>query len=404
MGYRSGMRIITTTKDLKETCERFAEEEFVTVDTEFLREKTFYPKLCLIQMASSDDEVIIDPLADATLDLTSFFDLMSHTATVKVFHSARQDIEIVHNLGDVIPKPLFDSQVAAMVCGFGDSVSYEGLIRKLVGARIDKTSRFTDWSHRPLSEKQLSYAMSDVTHLRKAYQKLKTQLDNTGRESWLAEEMAVLENPDTYRQEPENAWKRLKYKARKKRNQAAIMAVAAWREREAQTRDVPRNRVMKDEALGEIATQLPREPADFRRLRAVPRGFGESQQAFGLLKALKQALDGPMDHVPDVRDEPFDQMAKPTAIIDILKVALKIASESNHVAQKLIASVGDLERIAIDDDAPVPALKGWRRELFGETALQLKHGRMCIAIENGEAVILPNAAADAELPFVASAE
>jgi ribonuclease D len=397
------MRIITTSEALKETCVEFAEHDFVTVDTEFMREKTFYPKLCLIQMACDTDEVIIDPQADG-LDLEPFFDLMGDTGIVKVFHSARQDIEIMHYMGDVIPKPLFDTQVAAMVCGFGDSVGYENLVRKLVGAKIDKTSRFTDWSHRPLSERQLAYAMSDVTHLRKAYTKLKAQLDNTGRESWLAEEMAVLESPDTYRSDPKDAWKRLKFRARKQRNLAAFMAAAAWREREAQSRDVPRNRVLKDEALSEIATQLPKEPGDFRRLRAVPRGFGESQQAFGLLKEIKKALDGPMDHVPDVKYEPVDQTARPTAVIDILKVALKVASERHHVAQKLIASVADLEQIAMNDEADVPALKGWRRELFGGLALQLKHGRMCIAVEGGEAVIVPLSGGGEDMPIAVSAE
>ena len=403
MRYRGAMRIITSSEALRETCAEFASHDFVTVDTEFMREKTFYPKLCLIQMACPDDEVIVDPLTD-DLDLTPFFELMADPGTVKVFHSARQDIEIMHYLGDVIPKPLFDTQVAAMVCGFGDSVGYENLVRKLVGARIDKTSRFTDWSHRPLSERQLSYALSDVTHLRKAYTKLKTQLDNTGRESWLAEEMAVLESPDTYRSDPEDAWKRLKFRARKKRNLAAFIAAAAWRERESQTRDVPRNRVLKDEALSEIATQLPKEPSDFRRLRAVPRGFGESQQAFGLLKEIKRALESPMDNVPDVNYEPVDQTARPTAIIDVLKVALKVASERHHVAQKLIASVSDIEQIALNDDADVPALKGWRRELFGEMALRLKHGQMCIAIENGEAVIVPKSSASEAMPIAVSAE
>lgn len=397
------MRIITTSEALAEVCADFAQHEFVTVDTEFMREKTFYPILCLIQMACNGDEVIVDPLAK-DIDLAPFFALMADTETVKVFHSARQDIEIMHYMGDVIPTPLFDTQVAAMVCGFGDSVGYENLVRKLVGARIDKTSRFTDWSHRPLSEKQLTYALSDVTHLRKAYLKLKAQLDKTGRESWLAEEMAVLESADTYRQEPENAWKRLKYRARKKRNLAVFIAAAAWREREAQSRDVPRNRILKDEALSEIATQLPREPADFKRLRAVPRGFGGSQQAVALLKQINKALEGPMDHVPEVKYEPVDQTAKPTAIIDLLKVALKVASERHHVAQKLIASVSDLEQIALDDEAEVRALKGWRRELFGETALDLKHGRMCIAIENGAAVVVPRDGAASDLPIAVSAE
>ena len=397
------MRLITTSEALKETCDAFAAHEFVTVDTEFMREKTFYPKLCLIQMACPTDEVIIDPMADG-IDLGPFFELMGNTSIVKVFHSARQDIEIMHYMGDVIPTPLFDTQVAAMVCGFGDSVGYENLVRKLVGAKIDKTSRFTDWSQRPLSERQLSYALSDVTHLRKAYTKLKAQLDNTGRETWLAEEMSVLESADTYRSDPQHAWKRLKYRARKKRNLAAFMAAAAWREREAQTRDVPRNRVLKDEALSEIATQLPREPSDFKRMRAVPRGFGESQQAFGLLKEVRKAVDGPMDHVPEVNYEPVDQTARPTAIIDVLKVALKVASERHHVAQKLIASVSDLEQIAMNDEAEVPALKGWRRELFGGLALQLKHGRMCIAIENGEAVIVPRPGGSEDLAVAVSAE
>ncbi len=397
------MRIITTSEVLRETCTQFATHDFVTVDTEFMREKTFYPKLCLIQMACTSDEVIIDPQADG-LDLSSFFELMADTGVVKVFHSARQDIEIMHYMGDVIPKPLFDTQVAAMVCGFGDSVGYENLVRKLVGAKIDKTSRFTDWSQRPLSDRQLAYAMSDVTHLCKVYAKLKAQLDNTGRESWLAEEMAVLESPDTYRSDPQHAWKRLKYRARKQRNLAVFMAAAAWREREAQTRDVPRNRVLKDEALSEIATQMPREPGDFRRLRAVPRGFGDSQQAFGLLKEIKKALDGPMDHVPDVNYEPVDQTARPTAIIDVLKVALKVASERHHVAQKLIASVSDIEQIALNDEADVPALKGWRRELFGDLALQIKHGRMCIAVDGGEAVIVSLPGAGADLAHAVSAE
>ncbi|MGI9415857.1 MAG: ribonuclease D [Hyphomicrobiales bacterium] len=397
------MKIITTTQELSDICGRFAEEDFVTVDTEFMRERTYWPKLCLIQMASQSHEAMVDPLAkDIALD--PFFRLMGDTGTVKVFHSARQDIEIMCHMGDVIPKPLFDTQVAAMVCGFGDSVGYENLVRKLVGARIDKTSRFTDWSHRPLSEKQLKYALSDVTHLRGAYAKLKKQLDKNGREAWLAEEMAILESPSTYRTEPENAWKRLKYRARTKRNLAVFIEAAAWREREAQKRDVPRNRILKDEALAEIATQIPSEPGDFRRLRAVPRGFGESQQAFALLKGVKQALDGPMDHVPEVKYDAAAALPKPGAIVEVLKVALRIASERHRVAQKLIASVGDLEQIAHDDEADVRALKGWRRELFGEAALALKHGRMCIVIEDGEALFVPRDGAETELPMAVSAE
>ena len=397
------MNIITTTQELRDFCGQLAAEEFVTVDTEFMRERTYWPKLCLIQMASKSHEAIIDPLAK-DIDLGPFFDLMGDTSTVKVFHSARQDIEIMCYMGDVIPKPLFDTQVAAMVCGFGDSVGYENLVRKLVGARIDKTSRFTDWSQRPLSEKQLKYALSDVTHLRGAYAKLKKQLDKNGREHWLAEEMAILESPSTYRTEPENAWKRLKFRARAKRNLAAFIALAAWREREAQQRDVPRNRILKDEALAEIATQLPAAPEDFRRMRAVPRGFGDSQQASSLLKAVKGALDGPMDQVPEVKQDPAATLPKPGAIVEVLKVALRIASERNSVAQKLIAAVADLEQIANDDEADVRALKGWRRELFGETALALKHGRMCIVVEDGEAQVVERNGAAAPPQMAVSAE
>ena len=397
------MKIITTTEDLREFCTQLAAEDFVTVDTEFMRERTYWPKLCLIQMASTSHEGIVDPLVK-DLDLSPFFELMGDTSIVKVFHSARQDIEIMCHMGDVIPKPLFDTQVAAMVCGFGDSVGYENLIRKLVGARIDKTSRFTDWSQRPLSEKQLKYALSDVTHLRGAYAKLKKQLDKNGREHWLAEEMAILESPSTYRTEPGSAWKRLKYRARSKRNLAAFIALAAWREREAQKRDVPRNRILKDEALAEIATQLPSGPDDFRRMRAVPRGFGDSQQAASLLKAVGEALDGPMDHVPDVKQDQAAALPKPGAIVEVLKVALRIASERNSVAQKLIAAVSDLEQIANDDNADVRALKGWRRELFGETALALKHGRMCIVIESGEAQVVELEAVEARPEIAVSAE
>jgi ribonuclease D len=398
------MNVITTTENLATLCTNFRGEPFITVDTEFMREKTYWPQLCLIQMASASDEAIVDPLAEG-IDLKPFFDLMADESIVKVFHSARQDIEIVHYLGGVIPKPMFDTQVAAMVCGFGDSVGYENLVKKLVGARIDKTSRFTDWSHRPLSEKQLKYAMSDVTHLRDAYEKLKKHLDNTGRETWLAEEMAILEAPETYHTEPGDAWKRLKFRPRTKRMLAIFVEVAAWREREAQNRDVPRGRVLKDDALSELATQAPKEAEDLRRLRAVPRGFADGSHGANILKAVKAGLEASLDGLPEIQDKPLPMDAKNGAVVEILKVALKVASERHNVAQKLIANVADLEAIANDDDADVRALSGWRRKLFGSSALDLKHGRACVAIENGKAVVLPREApSEPEIRFVESAE
>ena len=359
-----------------------------TVDTEFLRESTFWPKLCLIQVAGPDEEYIIDPLAEG-IELDVFFELMANEDVVKVFHAARQDIEIMHHMGDVIPKPLFDTQVAAMVCGFGDSVGYENIVRKLVNAQIDKTSRFTDWSRRPLTDKQLNYAMADVTHLRVVYEKLNAQLDDTGRASWLKEEMTILESPQTYVSEPRDAWKRLKFRARNKRALAIFTEIAAWREREAQARDIPRNRILKEEALQEIATQTPKSTNDLDGLRAVPRGFGRSPQARGLLEAVMRGLKADTSELPDPRrmHTPPPQGIGP--IMEILKVALKIACDRHDVAQKLIANVSDLEKIAADDNADVPALKGWRRELFGNDALKLKNGEYCLAIEDGEAVMLP---------------
>ena len=397
------MKIVTESGSLADVCSRLSQAPFITVDTEFLRETTFWPKLCLIQMASSTEEVIVDPLADG-MDLQPFYDLMANTSVVKVFHAARQDIEIVHHQAGVIPKPLFDTQVAAMVCGFGDSVGYENLIRQLTGHQIDKTSRFTDWSHRPLSDKQLAYAMADVTHLRDAYANIKQQLDGSGRAHWLAEEMAVLESPSTYTTDPRDAWKRIKFKTRSKRALAVLIEISAWREREAQARDVPRNRILKDEALQEIALQMPKQTADLDRLRAVPRGFGRSGQARDLVDAVHRGLRADTADLPNPRkgSAPLPQGLGP--IIEMLKVALKIACDKNRVAQKLIATVSDLEKIAADDNADVPALKGWRREIFGEDALRLKHGEYCLAIEDGEAVLLPKPTTSARPRLVHSAD
>ncbi len=382
------MHIITTTEELQSVCDRLASEKFVTVDTEFMRETTYWPLLCLIQMAGQHDEVIVDPLSE-DLALDPFMELMSNGSVMKVFHAARQDVEIIHHLGGIVPTPMFDTQVAAMVCGFGDSIGYENIVRQLTGNSIDKSSRFTDWSRRPLSDKQLAYALSDVTHLRPVYQKLRKSLNKSNRENWLTEEMAILTSPNTYSALPEEAWKRLKFKARNKKSMATFMHVAAWREREAQERDVPRNRVLKEDALGELAVQAPDSIEGLARLRALPRGFAQSRQAKSLLQAIADGRNMDPDDVPSVKHNNKPPVPAPASVVDLLKVTLKYVCESHGVASKLIANVADLEAIALNDQANVNALKGWRRKLFGEIALDVKHGKLAVALEDGEITIEP---------------
>jgi ribonuclease D len=378
------MDLITRTDALSDACARLARRPFVTVDTEFLRETTYYPKLCLVQMASTDEAILVDPLAEG-LDLAPFFALMADPGVVKVFHSARQDLEIVWNLGAMVPAPLFDTQVAAMVCGYGDSVSYEQLVNDLAKARIDKSSRFTDWSRRPLSEAQLTYALSDVTHLVKVYDALTAQLEASGRRAWLDEEMAILTSPDTYRADPENAWKRLGGRLRKAREIAVLMELAAWREREAQNRDVPRGRVLKDDALIDLATAAPRSVEALGRLRSIPNGFERSRTAGDILAAVERGLARDPKTVPVA--ERLRRSGSTGAVVDLLKVLLKAVSENEGVAPKIIATVEELEAIAEDDAADVPSLHGWRRQLFGERALALKNGHLGLAMERGRVVV-----------------
>ncbi|EWY39960.1 ribonuclease D [Skermanella stibiiresistens SB22] len=381
------MTLISTTADLEALCERLKSADYITVDTEFMREKTFWPKLCLIQIAGPDEAVAIDPQADG-IDLTPLFNLMADQSVLKVFHAARQDVEIFHNLAGAIPKPLFDTQVAAMVCGFGDSVGYETLIAKLAGARVDKSSRFTDWSARPLTERQLTYALSDVTHLRPAYEKLKRRLVRTGRASWLDEEMAVLTDPATYKVEPDEAWKRLKVRTDKPRFLAILKEVAAWREREAQRNDIPRSRVLRDEALLEIASHAPTSVDDLARTRGLGRSVAEGRWGSELLAAVERGIATPVDACPT--GEPRAELPPGLApIVELLRVLLKMKCEDEEVATKLVASSSDLEAIAADDDAPVPALKGWRRDMFGDAALALKHGRVGLAIEDKRVRLVP---------------
>ncbi len=370
--------IITDNDALVGFCDRLSKTPFITVDTEFMRESTFWAQLCLIQMAGPDEAAIIDPLA-AGLDLDPFYRLMADEGVLKVFHAARQDIEIFVKQAGAVPRPLFDTQIAAMVCGYGDQVSYDQLVSRIAGQQIDKTSRFTDWSRRPLNAKQIAYGIADVTHLRDVYLSLAAQLAEQGRTEWVAEEMAVLADPRTYRTEPEEAWQRLKMRVKKPRQLAILQALAAWREREAQERDVPRGRVLKDDALYEVALQQPRDAEALGRLRAIPRGFERSSLARGILGAVEEAFALEESALPRVpRQRPVSEHAGAAA--ELLKVLLKMVAEEHAVAARVIANADDLEAIAADDRAEVQALKGWRRQLFGEQALALKRGELALSM------------------------
>lgn len=376
------MDLITTTEALSDACSRLRQHPFVTVDTEFLRETTYYPKLCLIQMAGPDpaDACLIDPLAEG-ISLEPFMALMADTKVVKVFHSARQDLEIIWNLGHIVPEPLFDTQVAAMVCGYGDSVSYEQLVNDLAKAKVDKSSRFTDWSRRPLTDAQLTYALSDVTHLVKVYEALMAQLEKNGRLDWLGEEMSILTSPQTYQADPDNAWRRLAGRLRKPKEVAVLMEVAAWREREAQSRDVPRGRILKDDALIDIATSAPRSVEALGRLRSIPNGFERSRTGGDILEAVERGVARDLTTVP--MPERSRGRGNTGAVVDLLKVLLKAVAEQEGVAPKIVATVEELEAIAESDNADVPSLHGWRRALFGEKALALKNGQLGLVLERG---------------------
>ena len=377
------MDLITTTSELAATCERLARHPFVTIDTEFLRETTYYPLLCVAQLASSDEAVVIDALAPG-IELAPFFELMANGRVLKVFHAARQDIEIVWHRAGIVPHPVFDTQVAAMVLGHGDSISYNQLVQRITGDTLDKSHRFTDWTRRPLSPAQIAYAVSDVTHLRDVYLALLADLGRRGRADWMNDEMEVLISPETYRAEPERAWLRLKTRARKPKELAVLIEVAAWREREAQTRDVPRGRVLKDETIGDIAVQQPTTPERLASLRSLPKGFERSKWGEGILDAVRRGLERDPRTLPQL-DRP-KSAPNGAATVELLKVLLRMTSERHGVAAKVIATVDDLDQIAADDGADVPALKGWRRELFGEKALALKHGQLALAVERNRVV------------------
>ena len=384
----AAMQPITTTSELAAVCRRMASHPFVTVDTEFLRETTYYPLLCVAQMASPDEAVVVDALAPG-IDLAPFYTLLADERVMKVFHAARQDIEIVWHAAKLIPHPIFDTQVAAMVLGYGNSISYEQLVQRISADTLDKSHRFTDWTRRPLSDAQLTYAISDVTHLRDVYLALVEDLKRRGRADWVEDEMRVLTSPDTYRMEPENAWKRLRTRVRKPKELAVLIEVAAWREREAQSRDVPRSRVLKDEAIADIAVQAPTTAEKLKTLRSLPKGFERSRWGEEIVAAVGRGL------ARDPKTLPLQDRVQPAAngaaVVELLKVLLRMVSEQHHVAAKVIATVDDLERIAASDNADVPALSGWRRELFGDKALALKHGKLALAIEKGRVATVERA-------------
>ncbi|TQN62975.1 ribonuclease D [Agrobacterium tumefaciens] len=369
--------MIETTAALAEACTELAKSEFITIDTEFLRETTFWPELCLVQMASPTLEVLVDPLAKG-LDLTPLFELMANPAVVKVFHAARQDIEIIYHLGGLIPHPIFDTQVAAMVCGFGDSISYDQLVQKIKNVQIDKSSRFTDWSRRPLTDKQLDYALADVTHLRDVYLALKAQLEREGRSLWLTEEMDILESRDTYDMHPDDAWLRLKSRLRKPTELAILKFVAAWREREARSRNVPRSRVLKDDAIFEIAQQQPKDAEALSRLRTIPKGWERSASGTAIIETVNAALALPKEEMPKAPRHSHAPEGSGAAV-ELLKVLLKLTADKHGVAAKVIANSEDLDKIASEGEkASVAALTGWRRELFGDVALKLINGEVAL--------------------------
>jgi ribonuclease D len=379
------MSLIATTDDLAAACRRLAEHAFVTVDTEFLRETTFWPRLCVVQIASEEEAVAVDAMADG-IDLGPFFELMANPRLTKVFHAARQDLEIVWNLSKMIPAPLFDTQVAAMVCGFGDQVSYGELVQTVTKVTLDKSSRFTDWSRRPLLPAQVDYAIADVTYLRDIYAFLRRKLEQSGRLDWLQDEMALLTSPSTYEQHPEHAWERFRNRVRKPRDLAVLMEVARWREAEAQERDVPRSRVLKDDVLIEVALAAPRTADALGNLRAFPRGMERSRAGVDILAAIERGLARDPKTLPKLERE--RRGGGNGATVELLKVLLRQVSESHDVAAKMIATVDDLEAIAADDNAKVAALTGWRRELFGLKALELKQGRLALTVEDGRVVTL----------------
>ena len=373
------MRIITKTDDLAAFSTAVRQHPFVAVDTEFMREKTYWPILCLIQAAAGGEEAIIDPLAPG-IDLAPFLELLADNAVIKVFHAARQDVEIFHHLTGCVPAPMFDSQIAAMACGFGDQIGYEPLMRSLLNAQIDKGSRFTDWARRPLTDAQLTYALSDVTHLRDAYPIIMKMLEPDNRSQWVAEEMDALLDPNLYFTRPEDAWRRMKLRNIRPAELGPLIKLAEWRERDAQAKDVPRSRILKDDALFELARLRPETPKDMARARSIGGGFERSKAADGILRAVADGIKIDRDTLPKLEAKSRKE-TPPADVVDLLRVLLKRQCETYDVAPKLIASLHDIEAIALYDHADVPAMTGWRYDIFGGLAQQLKRGEIALKLD-----------------------
>ena len=371
------MTLITETSKLIDACERFSRDSFLAIDTEFMRERTYYPQLCLIQIAGKDEAVTVDALA-TEINLNPILDLMANHKIIKVFHACRQDMEIFFNLNRRIPFPVFDTQIGAMVCGYGESVGYDKLVRQITGVQIDKSSRFTDWSHRPLSKQQLNYALSDVTHLRTVYESLLNQLEKNGRINWLNEEFQNVLNPKTYDIPLDQIWKRLKIKNGRPKFLILVRELCAFREKEAQSRNIPRNRVIRDDVLLDIAARSPRSSVDLAKVRSLSTQFAEGRLGKSILRVVAEASNIPESDAPQLEKLNKSKPQKP-ALIELLKVLLKHKSEDNNVAQKLIASTADLEAIAENDNANVLALSGWRKDVFGDDALLLKSGKIALS-------------------------
>jgi ribonuclease D len=384
------MPLITDTARLADFCARLSGEEFVAVDTEFIREKTYYPQVCLIQLAGESEARAVDALAPG-LDLSPVYALMANPKVLKVFHAARQDIEIFMMKMDTVPAPMFDTQVAAMVAGFGEQAGYETLVQALARASIDKSSRFTDWALRPLTEKQVAYALSDVTHLRTVYKKLKERLDRSGRQSWVESEMQTLTDPATYRGDPREAWRRLRVRSPKPRFLAILRELAAWRELAAQLRDFPRLRMLRDEALIEIAAHARMGADDLARTRGLSDGLARGKVGAEILAAVAKGVEVPESEAPRMADR-ADLPRSNGAVAELLRVLLKMRADEHNVAARLIAASDDLDRLAAEDEPDVPALKGWRREIFGEDAMALKQGRLALVVKGRKLTAVPLAA------------
>ena len=380
--------IVTTSAGVAELCHKLSDSPFITIDTEFLREKTYYPKLCLVQLSGPDkNAAVIDPLSK-DIDLSPLFDLIGNKKVLKVFHAARQDLEIFYNMTGGVVAPFFDTQIAAMVCGYGDSVGYNSLVQDIAKKSIDKSAQFMDWSHRPLTDRQLSYALGDVTHLCDIYVHLSKELERRGRVSWLLQEEDILSDPSTYSNDPYEAWTRIKLRSPSRKTLAVLREVAAWREKAAQERDIPKNWMMRDETLADLASQAPRTKEQLLKIRNMPKDHANGRIGEALLESIKAALESPKDDWPTVEKRKI-LPPQAAATLDILKMLLKIQSSEHGVASKLIASQDDLEAIVLDDAAEVPALSGWRRDIFGEDALALKAGKLAIGLSGDKITKFP---------------